>query len=213
MRNSDVLFKFWEAQESGFEARIHAIIPTIYGFQIHGIDITEKMTSVQRSAAKLYACCGACFKPHRDNDWVRYATRYMIGLKNDVICMRSNHTTVCAFCCPEFPFVSAGRANFHIFDQILQAQWKKLGVDFFDHDWVSIFFHSIEEIADSVRRQDLSCDFCRKEFPLGLKRCSSCKTTHYCTKECQVAHWKFHKNVCGWIKGRTWLLHRIKFHR
>ena len=29
-----------------------------------------------------------------------------------------------------------------------------------------------------------------------LKRCSRCKTPHYCSKECQKGAWKVHKRVC-----------------
>ncbi len=30
-----------------------------------------------------------------------------------------------------------------------------------------------------------------------LKCCSVCKTTLYCSKECQGAHWPVHKRECG----------------
>lgn len=34
---------------------------------------------------------------------------------------------------------------------------------------------------------------CRK---VGTLRCGSCKTTYYCSKVCQTAHWKRHKLTC-----------------
>ena len=30
----------------------------------------------------------------------------------------------------------------------------------------------------------------------GLKYCSGCKTTHYCSKTCQLAHWSYHAVYC-----------------
>ena len=30
----------------------------------------------------------------------------------------------------------------------------------------------------------------------GLKYCSGCKTTHYCSKTCQLAHWSYHAIYC-----------------
>ncbi|EQC32844.1 hypothetical protein, variant [Saprolegnia diclina VS20] len=32
-------------------------------------------------------------------------------------------------------------------------------------------------------------------------RCAVCKTPYYCSKQCQSAHWKYHKSVCRVIKG------------
>ncbi|KAI0048594.1 hypothetical protein FA95DRAFT_1022703 [Auriscalpium vulgare] len=42
-----------------------------------------------------------------------------------------------------------------------------------------------------------SCKSCRKSMPTDqIKQCSRCRTTQYCSKECQIAHWTEHKNVC-----------------
>ena len=38
------------------------------------------------------------------------------------------------------------------------------------------------------------CIVCGKE---ASKLCSACQTTHYCSKEHQVAHWKEHKSNCS----------------
>ena len=42
-----------------------------------------------------------------------------------------------------------------------------------------------------------ACAHCGINAP-SLKACSRCKITSYCSKECQVAHWKSgHKSDCG----------------
>ncbi|CAM6104525.1 unnamed protein product [Calypogeia fissa] len=49
--------------------------------------------------------------------------------------------------------------------------------------------------SDDVLMSTKTCssDSCKK--PAGLK-CSGCKTTLYCSKECQRSHWKTHKLTC-----------------
>ncbi|KII84155.1 hypothetical protein PLICRDRAFT_57962 [Plicaturopsis crispa FD-325 SS-3] len=42
-----------------------------------------------------------------------------------------------------------------------------------------------------------NCAKCAKEDSLShLSQCSRCKSTTYCSKECQVAHWPSHKSQC-----------------
>jgi uncharacterized paraquat-inducible protein A len=38
------------------------------------------------------------------------------------------------------------------------------------------------------------CSFCEKPNPMN--RCARCKQAMYCSKECQVSHWKDHKSHC-----------------
>ncbi|KAL4477620.1 hypothetical protein ABPG74_002770 [Tetrahymena malaccensis] len=49
-----------------------------------------------------------------------------------------------------------------------------------------------QNIIDGLM-EGFKCELCKKE---ATKRCSQCKTVWYCTRECQVAHWKDHKVSC-----------------
>jgi len=40
------------------------------------------------------------------------------------------------------------------------------------------------------------CAWCKKS-EVQLKRCKNCRKAEYCSQECQKAHWKYHKTVCG----------------
>ena len=43
--------------------------------------------------------------------------------------------------------------------------------------------------------------FCCKELEKeNVKRCSQCRQVIYCTKSCQISHWKNHKVLCSAIK-------------
>ncbi|MDR3646021.1 MAG: zinc finger MYND domain-containing protein [Candidatus Babeliales bacterium] len=48
--------------------------------------------------------------------------------------------------------------------------------------------HQILRIKDG-------CQKCFKELS-EKQRCAKCKTTHYCSRECQAADWKIHKKFC-----------------
>jgi hypothetical protein len=58
---------------------------------------------------------------------------------------------------------------------------------------------SIDEApARFLEKHARACAGCarRAARPDELKWCSSCRRAFYCTKECQVAHWKEHKAAC-----------------
>ena len=48
---------------------------------------------------------------------------------------------------------------------------------------------------DGQRRQCGNCKKISRE-KREFKTCSNCKIVHYCTKECQRAHWPVHKKYC-----------------
>lgn len=62
---------------------------------------------------------------------------------------------------------------------------------------------SAKKVSDVVRQVEGETDHCcrcdkrRSELEGAMMRCSSCRSSQYCSKACQVAHWKEHKKVCG----------------
>ena len=50
-----------------------------------------------------------------------------------------------------------------------------------------------------------SCWQCKKLPPAGskIRRCDACYSAGYCSRECQVAHWKVHKKDCRIIQARN----------
>ncbi|KAI0049132.1 hypothetical protein FA95DRAFT_950006 [Auriscalpium vulgare] len=57
---------------------------------------------------------------------------------------------------------------------------------------------TLRELADFMRKELGCCDYCRKpSSKTSLRRCSGCRTTLYCSQECQVRGWKKgHKMEC-----------------
>ena len=39
------------------------------------------------------------------------------------------------------------------------------------------------------------------EVKVSCKACTCCKVVYYCSRECQVAHWKVHKGICKKLSG------------
>ncbi|XP_045164376.2 uncharacterized protein LOC123528608 [Mercenaria mercenaria] len=69
-----------------------------------------------------------------------------------------------------------------------------------NEDIRSLLHDAVIEIDSKKETSDVVCAQCKK--PAGdsgaLKRCGQCHVTMYCSRECQVAHWKQgdHKNNC-----------------
>ena len=43
---------------------------------------------------------------------------------------------------------------------------------------------------------DKVCMCCLVKVDASGFRCGACRTARYCSRECQVKHWKVHKNIC-----------------
>lgn len=70
-----------------------------------------------------------------------------------------------------------------------------------EYENVAVFSVGCKKLKRSIHayqkknKLPLECDNCFKEYQ-RLKRCSGCKSAWYCSKRCQVEHWKIHKEVC-----------------
>jgi hypothetical protein len=51
--------------------------------------------------------------------------------------------------------------------------------------------------AKMGRADMYTCAYCGTTSSDKLSMCSRCKTISYCTRECQVSHWKVHKKECA----------------
>jgi len=40
------------------------------------------------------------------------------------------------------------------------------------------------------------------EVSVSNKACLGCKVVYYCSRECQVVHWKVHKSLCKQLQGQ-----------
>lgn len=53
-------------------------------------------------------------------------------------------------------------------------------------------------LEPKLRKGVNSCSVC-SSFS-NLKRCKNCKKVYYCSRECQKADWRLHKNICQLCK-------------
>ncbi len=56
-----------------------------------------------------------------------------------------------------------------------------------------------EKSSSSLQSMAIACGNCGKSQP-NMPFCTQCKKIWYCKKECQIQHWKEHKNVCAGLK-------------
>ena len=59
-----------------------------------------------------------------------------------------------------------------------------------------------EEIRRQIERSHRALGKCAQCSNLGDQRCGKCKQVHYCSKECQKAHWATHKQTCTRVSNQ-----------
>ena len=53
-----------------------------------------------------------------------------------------------------------------------------------------------DEMTSSLKKVNRKIGTCAQCDRVGDMRCKKCKQVHYCSKECQKAHWATHKQEC-----------------
>ena len=53
-------------------------------------------------------------------------------------------------------------------------------------------------LANPIQKDTGICGFCQSEATV---KCSRCKSTYYCDRNCQKRHWKEHKKFCNNVDG------------
>jgi hypothetical protein len=63
---------------------------------------------------------------------------------------------------------------------------------------VLVFAHYMchSPISIATRQECALCHSRREPTQGDFKCCGACKSVHYCSKACQQAHWKGHKQAC-----------------
>ncbi|KAJ7244867.1 hypothetical protein C8J57DRAFT_1363178 [Mycena rebaudengoi] len=66
-------------------------------------------------------------------------------------------------------------------------------------------FNSLASTRKKIREVrstfDTACTACLKHEGVELRQCARCKSTWYCSKECQKMHWPRHKKFCTPVEG------------
>lgn len=47
-----------------------------------------------------------------------------------------------------------------------------------------------------MKKRAACCNLCDIEPPSGTKLCTRCKAAQYCSKQCQISDWRYHKLIC-----------------
>ena len=58
------------------------------------------------------------------------------------------------------------------------------------------FLRTLSQMADKTQLVEPRCHFCKTTKSEQLLHCSQCRTTSYCSKECQRNDWKSHREYC-----------------
>ncbi|KAL2066841.1 hypothetical protein VTL71DRAFT_1265 [Oculimacula yallundae] len=64
-------------------------------------------------------------------------------------------------------------------------------------DWVSASESSEQPEPATSAATCATCQKPQSDLPTPLKHCAKCKTTQYCSVDCQKSDWKIHKRTCG----------------
>ncbi|EFX85370.1 hypothetical protein DAPPUDRAFT_237975 [Daphnia pulex] len=86
--------------------------------------------------------------------------------------------------------------------RIEPSKWQKENIPLGGSSpWLATFFSPLyqdsesKESNDDEQADEKCCAVCKK-IPEKLKRCSRCRSTFYCSVECQHSHWPMHKILC-----------------
>ena len=86
-------------------------------------------------------------------------------------------------------------------DPINQKKLKKEALWFGDYDNKSTPEQTLQDYKKlntnliQIKKR-FTCATCKKTAYKGMKKCSRCKTTYYCSRDCQGQDWKQHKLTC-----------------
>lgn len=103
---------------------------------------------------------------------------------------------------PEMDFILSqdDRALEHLLDQIKEQtkgnSYHELYTKLVGKEGVDETVHYAQDMMERMMQRVRSCATCQK-VGFGLKKCGSCKTTYYCSVDCQKGDWKDHRVNCG----------------
>jgi len=90
----------------------------------------------------------------------------------------------------------------------IEITYERLGIsiEFCNFDWNDldnkiksiVVFAQLREKDFLVPKQAKICALCKE---IGGFRCSICKLFCYCSRECQIFHWKVHRSQCQMLKS------------
>ncbi|KAK3609538.1 hypothetical protein CHS0354_007343 [Potamilus streckersoni] len=95
----------------------------------------------------------------------------------------------------------------HGADPRIQDEDGTMSFDLAEDDNTLLLLHeALIEVDSNKDDVDAICAQCQQIPKTGLKRCAQCLVTPYCSRECQIKHWKAggHKKSCtGYVLARS----------